>query len=424
MKIKKILALFILLISIISINTFVLADMDAPMVNPYRATITNVNGAEVRKFEGNKETEIIGYGKEVEVMYEYEEENVLYAAVTLPEDEEKFNIKDIKLEDIAITKDAYVAKALKTENPIEFIVLAKDGVDIHKGPAEAYSKTGTIIPYGEEIIAYEEETNYSVPWFFVTYNGVSGWISQLDASLGIKHEEVAMAFGDLYLYEINGLITEKKLTEIPSGTLFRNYIETDPWSQTNIVYYNGNVGEVYIRSLSKAYDTPLNVKVSENEAKMYLKPDTTSEILIKSIPVGTVLSAEYTDYNDIWAYTSYDGVSGFVQIEYMDYLLDEEEKIENPILPEVDESKAIDCEGKLLSYDSSKNSEIIENNSINNGVSDKNEVPKVYTLDVNQIVCICVITAIITSLTCIVIINLINRNKKTEIKTDSKDEQQ
>ena len=428
MKIKKILALFILLISIISINTFVLADMDAPMVNPYRATITNVNGAEVRKFEENKETEIIGYGKEVEVMYEYEEENVLYAAVTLPEDEEKFNIKDIKLEDIAITKDAYVAKSLKTENPIEFIVLAKDGVDIHKGPAEAYSKTGTTIPYGEEIIAYEEIEN-TTPWFFVNYNGVSGWICQLDSALVTKSEEIVMVFQDVELYDIEEEIPTEPLDIIPAGTLFKNYFISDPWSQDIIVSYEGKVGSIYDRSLSIAYETPRNFKVVKDFTHMHSKPDESSRILSTNISAGTILSAEYVHPYDVWAYVIYDGVSGYVKIEDMEHV-SEEDVPKIPVLPEIDESKVIDCEGKILNYDNKnngENSEIIENNSnkteINNGVSDKNEVPEVYTLDVNQIVCICVITAIITSLTCIVIINLINRNKKTEIKTDSKDEQ-
>lgn len=424
MKIKKILTVFILLLIMISINTLVSADMGIPMISPYKATITNTNGAEVYKYEEDNETRIIEYGTEVEVMYEHEIENTLYAAVNFIENKILSDTIDIKLEDLTIKEDNYISKTLNKEEPIKFTVFSKNGVDIRKGPAEAYSKTGTTIPYGEEIVAYRENEVDS-PWFFVNYNGVSGWICQLDSALVTKGEEIIMVFQDVELYDIEEEIPTEPIDTIPAGTLFKNYFISDPWSQNIIVCYEGRVGSIYERSSSKAYETPSNFKTNKNLTHLHLKPDEKSEMLSVNIPAGTILSAEYVNAYDIWAYVTYSGVSGYAYIEEMEYI-SEEEAPKNPVLPEIDESKVIDCEGKILNYDNKQNSEIIENNSdnkseVNEGISEKNETPIVYTLDINQIVCICVITAIVTSLTCVVMINLLNRNKNKEDKDKNED---
>ena len=57
MKRKTFITLFILLIAVLLLSTTVFADMDAPSVKRYKATVSNIDGAPQYSFEYDEDTD-------------------------------------------------------------------------------------------------------------------------------------------------------------------------------------------------------------------------------------------------------------------------------------------------------------------------------------------------------------------------------
>ena len=195
-KVLKVVALVVVLM--LGLQMCVHADMGAPMIKPYKAKVINPNGVECRDYQDNI-VATLKYGDEIEIAYETSWSDEKYATF---ETEEHKNAR-INFKDIAPVEEMYVSKELKVDNPINRVVVAMEGAVLYKGPSLAYDKLGVVIPRGTEIVTYGEGLGDN-PWFYTTYEGVSGWVCEL----GILGE---------YTDDIEIILSETEFTGLSKG---------------------------------------------------------------------------------------------------------------------------------------------------------------------------------------------------------------
>ena len=404
---KTLLIIVMFVIAILSIPIIAFADMDAPGVEPYKAHISKVEGVEYFDYTG-KAIGKLNYGDVITVYYEYEnhETKELNADFKLPNDEEG-GMYSIRIEDIKPVESKVENLKVSQSNKKELTILKEGGIELSKGPAYVYEKTGVVIPNGEKITGYRSgEMNSSIPWFYITYKGTTGWICELDGAIGTEkeYEDLKLMMPKESNIYKNSDYT-KTIAKIPANTIVTEFLELDPWSQGYYVTYEGKSGYISMSECANNFpwiegdDKTYEYKVNYPEVKLYKEATTKSEVLIENIPEGEVLRYEYSD--DMrsvgWIYTSYNNISGWAFYvedgldykEYLDYeneeiLTEEPEKeIENKIDENVEETETV---------------ELKENNST--------------MTKATQIVILCAMWGLTIFVTSIVTIALVNKKKK------------
>lgn len=400
-KILSIAILFVLIVMALQISTF--ADMGAPEIEPYKATITNVEGA--KYWVDEVDAEVAGtleYGTTIDVLYEIEywKINKQYAYFQL--DDSSNMTYRVELKDITAIKNEKDIKIDHTKS-FDIVVLAENGVEMYTGPSYAYSKVGVTIPKKTEIkeCYYVHSGN---PWRYVTYNGTSGWICELNGSIGYKEEISYKVLAPRTVSVYKNVNFDTVVQKIPANTLVTDTLIIDDWSQAIYVTYDGVSG--YVRksecATNNIWAEELGTQSSTYEvnypAKMYKEGNAYSEVLIENIPEGTTL--EYTMAEDIraygWIYTTYNGTKGWVY--YMEFADNYEEAIEGAKYPE-----NTDVIGAVK--------EDLQNNSEANLETEKIEEPTA-TVSGKQTVVLCIAGAVIIALTAFVTITLVNKKKK------------
>ena len=136
------------------------ADMGAPEVKPYKAYISNFDGAEYFNYD-TRETLKLDYGTKIYVIYEdyYSQDNIVYVTAQVGVEHEQMGAPylQIKLSDISIINGAEVIPdnlATITKDKAIFKT-KKSGAEMKKGPAEVYESTGTMVPDGADITIYD-----------------------------------------------------------------------------------------------------------------------------------------------------------------------------------------------------------------------------------------------------------------------------
>lgn len=412
---KRTLFFIICTFAIMLLQTAVFADMGAPMVEPYKASIANVNGAKYYDFEGNVVGEL-NYGDVIVVSYEIQDWKTKEIDVNFSFSKDDIyesyymNITDI----MPIENENLKEKYLKEEKR-EIIILKEDGLEISEGPAYAYNETGVIIPKGEKIYGHSS-MNGEEPWIYVSYKGTSGWICELDGTIGSEKE-----------YEDSELLTLRKtkiysdsnytkpIAEIPANTFITEFLEIDPWSQGKYVTYNGISGYIsmadyavnfsWMEEERKAYDYLVNYP----EVKLYKEASVDSEVLIENIPEGTNLEYYYSD--DIravgWIYTSYQNVDGWVFYveegeDYKEYL-ENEKQYSNQVTEE-----DVNIEEPIENIVNDKKQ---ENVVLNENAEEVSKQPGSTITSATQIVILCAMFGVTIAVTSIVTIALVNRKK-------------
>ena len=306
---KKIIITVVIALSIFLIPLNVMADMSAPMIIGYSAVVSNVEGANYYGYDEN----IIGkleYGTEINVNYE----DPTYAHFNFGE-EAWSNSYYIKLNDIMAFEDnTPEINEIDLERPKNIKVLVAEGLPIYKGPAYAYGTFETKIPKGVDLVGYYLK-NYGSesPWLYITYNGVSGWICELNGSVGAKPEQDSSIMTAVQI-ELKG---ENESIIIPANTIIDNYLTLDMWSFAYYVTYNDVSG--YISSSDCAWKArePYNAwDISFSGMKMYEEASRDSEVLINSIPAGVTLTYDYeTEIRaDGYIHTTYEDKTGWVHV--------------------------------------------------------------------------------------------------------------
>ena len=438
---KKILFMFVLAVALISIQIIALADMDAPSVKPYTATISVVDGAVYYEYvydETSNESRLekagkLEYGDTIKIHYEQEIKDKLYGHYFSGEEYES-QAYYIKISDVKALEEEQIELSKKSSKlGTKSVVLQDGGVELYKGPAYGYEKVGTVLKKGTEIELYIDEENAGNPWYFAKTSDASGWVCILNGAVGIKgadseyfeKDKEIMSGKEMKVYK--DTTYAKVVGTIPANTKIENYLDIDDWSWGIYVEYKGISG--YVQHEDYATNMPWLEESMEYTvnypAKIYKEADLRSEVLVEEIPLETKLEATYG--MTTWIYVTYNGVSGWLfdidelisEGETYQDILDREleyyELEENNIGNESLENENISTE--------EVNNEIITYGENSKEVSNNKEETTLYSISGMQIVLICLGFAVVLALTVFVTIILVNKNnKKAETKIDNQKE--
>ena len=294
---------------------FVKADMDAPSVKEYTASVSNPEGAITYSYEENGVAKkgVLAFGTTITVQYEEEVSDELYANVHTYEGG-NYNNYLVKIEDITIIKDGEIKVDYDLKK--DGIVLANEGVDVYTGPAYAYEKTGTILPKNAEVVLYGIK-DASDAWMYVEYNGSKGFVCVLDGVIGLeKLERGVMTYDITRVYDKMSDVREDAYKEIiPRNVRIEDVWRVDPWSQSYYIEYNGIKG--YVGSYDVAYDVFGSCRYNLNTISIYENVSLMGEPLYTgNVEEDDILFVEYAiDRREPeCGYLTYKGVSGWVKL--------------------------------------------------------------------------------------------------------------
>lgn len=394
---KRIIVLLIVLLSFFTINT-VYADMSAPEMRAYEVVVTNPNGVDYYKWDGT----VAGHlnkGDKVYVMYEYNGEYTLGVNTNKYGFETKESLGEVKsLDGFELVESEVDPSILSDDKTITTLdgerfakVLAEDGVDILKGPSNAYEKVGhikkdTILKYKYVINSFDSTTH-----IYVDYDGVKGWVE-------ILHGTVLIQNFTQYVFKTD-VVTD--CGTIPKNTIMTPNYKTDNWTKSTQFEYNGCKFMYNTFRDDRVLDVFESHQKTLSDMNIYKYADESSEVL-GSIPANSIITVfaggdfmaetenvRYIKYNDItgWVLASEDN---FEYISEPDTI--EPETLEDTIVTTPEKEP----EGE---------------NDIGH-ISNK--------IGVNTLILLCGFGVGLLVITALVIIILVNRSKKTEKTKEEK----
>ncbi len=437
---KKTISIILIVLAMLLMHTTVFADMDAPSVQPYTATVTNADGASYYDYESYDdgtyykqylaEKGTLPYDTEITINYEEEQDGKMFG---------RFNIQDgngniifglVNLQDITIlNEDSLKNYSPDYNQPFTFKVIKDTGVEIHKGPANAYEVIGKTIPFGTTITGYYFTEYGTSPWYYISYQGVVGYICELDGALGqisnniksiktIKETNIYKNIGDRSYIKEN----DKPSGTIPANTIINSFLETDPWDR--MFYLTGNGYEGYI----SAYDVAITyqnvyhrvISAPEGGLVFYENADENSKILAENIPGGTVLVVQYEQYDirgEGWINVTYDQKSGWIYVpeDVLYANLDINDDEYNNLVSDT----GIEVDNTVFAPQQSSTN-TAENTTITENIDTPKEI-EVTNKSLKDMAIICVVAGVIIALTAVVTVIYFNKkNKKNENNTDNK----
>ena len=412
----------VFVILIFGLQLCVQADMGAPMIKHYKAKVINPNGVKCIDELGNVTAEL-EYGDEIEIEYEFSNGNEKYGSFETGN--EPYMFAQVNLKDIAPVEEMYVSDELQLDNPIDRVVVAEEGAILYKGPGYGYETTEKVIPRGTEIVVYYEEEYSDNPWFYTTYEGISGWVCELN-TLGTYTDEEKVILYEIELTEfVTGDEVPEKLGTIPACTVIKNVILLDPWRQSYYVEYDGKWGMISIRDIAWDMDE-IRIYKSEKEVNIYQEYvygfmfenpniDTSNLTVIGTIPANTEIAVKYTDYIADGFFISYNGVQGWIpELDFENVKTVQTTDLELPSFDDftIIETPKIPVEGK--------EDEILISEDENVVAGENTNKDEVITIQVTpeQIVTLGVASAVVIALTCIVTIILVNKTSKKDKKEE------
>ena len=447
---KKLLFMFVLILAVISIQIAVLADMDAPSIKPYNATVSNVEGARLYDFiengTSNSTFEDVGslkYGDSIKIVYEVDVEGELYGIYHVKGEHEGPTLY-IKINDIKAIEETPVEPSEDALKNSKKAIVLVDDVEIYEGPAYGYNKKEIVLTKGTEIELYNDQVKAGNPWYFVKTNDASGWVCILNGAVGIKNADAE------YFEKNKEIMTSKELKvykdttysevvgTIPVNTKIEDFWDIDDWSWGLYIEYNNISG--YVQSDDYATNMPWIKEesieyIANYPAKIYKEADLRSEVLVEEVPLETKLKATYAVNTQAttWIYVNYNDISGW--LFDVNELLSEGETYQDVLDRELEYYKLEEENFK----NENLNNENLDNESnsteeFKEETASTEEMQKdvivgqtnedvLYTVSGMQIVLICVAFAIVLALTVLVTIILVNKNnKKPETKAEDKKE--
>lgn len=386
--------LFYVLVGILVFMPLVVfADMGAPMVKPYKASVSNPDGASIYEYSESAKKEIpinkkIPYGTVVEVSFEYNN----LVEVSYDDETLQISIKDI----VPIEKEYNVSKS-ELGKETDAIILKS--VEIKKGPADAYESTGTSIPKGTKIvIKYFGDDNGSVgnPWAYVEYKDVKGFINTLNASVAFSLiEENTMINKNTVIKDTETKTTLKNIkanTKIKKNTVY----QTDMWSGLYYITYDGVSGYVEEDNLSlKNHYTKYTTK---NSVDLHETADRNSKV-IGSVQGGVEIVNFYDNsWNDrIAIYYEDTNQSGWIFDEY-----DSETSAYKNLTYERLNTPVLDEDETIIEDETEETPEVVEEQKTNNN-------PR-------KLVITCLVVSVCLCLTGLVCLILANKKRNSSTK--------
>ena len=250
---------FYLLLVILLLPIFVLADSAGPKILGYDAVIINPKGAKT-----NDGKENIPYNSKVRVLDEvdYFDDNKIYASVCyMKENECGRGFRYILLSDIVPLKEEINPSDIKgkfneegwsSENEAsfekstdKFIVFEKNGIKLSKGPSDVYKKYDNTIEYMTPLKAKyvlssgggESSVNY---WYYIEDGNNKGWLNV--SSYGVytigKSCNTLLVAENISIYDENN----KFMLNIKPETLLNNAYYIEKQKKYYIIYDENNKG--------------------------------------------------------------------------------------------------------------------------------------------------------------------------------------
>ena len=263
----------------------------------------------------------------------------------------------IKISDVKSTDNLYTN--YNKDEYKEVVVISQNDVSLRKGPSVNYYSEITKIPKGTLMRGYAaKEYENTIKWLYVEYDGKSGWIDCEKSKVGYKYKEDRniMIIEEITIYsnpemttpvdtiKAHSIVNTKDMVSIDFSNFFKSpdvkkgfNIDDDEIMKSNYIKIDGKEG--YITIENHGIEKSGTYTVDSEGITLYKEPDDNSKILIKSLPVGTVL--DYTYYSEMkhpggttfsygfWAYTEYKGRKGWVQAVEQELLDSQKEAIES-----------------------------------------------------------------------------------------------
>ena len=421
--------IIILILMIVAFPMSVLADHGAPQIQPYKATIDDVNGVICRRGYTNENYEyitedyVLKYGDVVTVSSESVQKNKMYSYIVY-NDEVQCEILTDQIKPVLANYkiSEHLDEVQKTSEEVDVKVINKRGLSIYSGPSYGYEVIGNI-PFDTDLKYSYFSGRFGKLWIYVNYEGVEGWVctfrvtdSGLSIDIGSENDNATITPSEIIIYEDDK--EEKELGRIPAFTVIDKYYTLD-MSHLSYLEFNGVNGYAYLPEIkklneSKVITTTFPLELTEKTWGQYNYLEQVPSLV--SIPVGTSLNFEYfcNEVGDYYSlYVEYDGKKGWIYLLDLDYddlsynlnsevkkLLGDIVEIEPPVdAPETEDEPEADKEPV------------------------KNDKDKNKGLTGKEIVIICVFGSVVIAVTAVVTIILVNKKKKknNEIKIEEKE---
>lgn len=417
---KKIVS-FVLLISFILICNTVFADMGVPNSRAYKIKVENQNGVDALDWEfdenGNKiwhSVSHLNYGDEIIIMDESKIDGKTYLHTYLGAGMGQTNAYFLKDD---VTEVEWNLNDFTFKESENLTVLYEEGVTIYEWPGKRYQKLGAI-PYmttmqAKGVQEYDE-------WYYITYNGISGWICGFSGALGRKvtDKEFMTLCGGMDIKGVNmesvendkGYAFAKTIGHIKGNTIISEYYSTDPWTRMFYVTYNGING--YIRD-DVAYSSNIDLEkygtytVDYDEAVLIGTDNSVTEV-----PKGTVLNCTYyyvaqASSEGIWFFTNYNGKEGWILAPFYENGEDIKRAVDERIAAIKLEEENSD---RIESQENVQENTNTDTNSVQTS-SKTEDLKEKATVSPTQLILLCVLCALVASFTTAVIVILVNKKK-------------
>lgn len=402
----------------------VFADAGVPVIKEYKVEVTNPDGAYLynTKLLNDKYEMIMSskvkFGDILDASYDTEFNGKHYVMINKEHNSGEYGefLGYIPLEDVrGVTEGLSLSEYEIAESSTKMTVLKKEGVNVYEWPSYSYDIVGNI-PYKNVVDGYRTVANEG--WYYVSIDGIEGFICELNGTLGTKNAE-----GKSFMTTFRGasVLDEdgKIIGQLPKNTIFNDYYNLDGRSWKIYVNYNGLSGAVDI--LDVAFD--MNEEWLKDRTKYTVQYDGIVLIgidnSITNIPKGTVLECKYMENNNgsnLWAFTSYEGKKGWVYCLNV-YNFDLSQEYNQDIISDglLEIEKAVNEVKKSSPIESGENInevKVVSGEDLSSGESEIIETEKGKdSLTSTQIVLICVLCALVASITTAVVIILINKKK-------------
>ena len=134
---KKLLFMFVLILAVMSIQIVAFADMDAPQIKPYNATVSNVDGAklydyiEYEELNGATFEEVgsLEYGETIKIIYEVDIDGELYGMYQI--NDNGGWMLHIKINDIKVLEEESVEPSKEELKDTKKAIVLVDDVELY-----------------------------------------------------------------------------------------------------------------------------------------------------------------------------------------------------------------------------------------------------------------------------------------------------
>ena len=452
---KKLLVMFLMFSAVLAGNV-VLADA-APNFKAYQVEVVNPEGTLVYNTDWEETRELketgekFAFGEILETFFYWYDHNG-------NDEEDYINVWNdstsgyILKSDIKIIKDNLKVSdyGLYADSDYTWRVVEEQGINIYEWPGKAYEVIGTI-PF--ETIGHGKDAYEVQSWLYISYNGMNGWIYKGDVAFPSDNSIITLWTGNSFK-DCNGT----EIGKIPANTVFKD----DVWYRSHYgehghiermyISYNGKLG--YVVADDVAFDDKRNDEYTINyDGAIFITSD--GEVI--DIPDNTSLKYTYNTnrdwmddyvYCDSWLFVNYNNQDGWVyapwsyeagKYDSLNYFLMGQDLKSEMVQDNYggEELHTYYTHDDVLKYlaevkkeveDSTKNGFIDNKTNISgeenviSGERDnlsgektnsgenliKDDIPQQSS---NEIILISILCAIIVSVTAIVVIILINKNK-------------